>query len=400
MKKIAIISSQYFWLPEESGPTRFYSIAQVFQENGYGVDVITSSFEHHEKKQRNKKLKSPFNVNYIECPSYKKNVGIVREISNTIFTRKVKKYFMEKGQQYDLVYCSLPPNNVSAVVGKYCNKNNIPFIVDIEDLWPEAMQMIVPKPFTFIFYPYLRDAEKTYKYADAVIGTSEEYSLRAMKNNHQRIPYRTVYVGNDISRFDEGVKQFLPEIKKPQKELWITYAGSLGVSYDIATLIRCAQDLYEKYPTVAFQILGSGPRYDEFVALSKERKCNVIFWGYVKYEKMAAVLSKSDILINSVVKTSQAGIINKIGDYLAAAKPMINTGSNIEFRNKVEKDGIGLNVEAENIAELSKAIVTLIEAESTRIQMGNRARKIAESQFDRKITYKKIIELAETIMKK
>ena len=51
MKKIAIISSQYFWLPEEVGPTRFYSIALVFKNSGFDVDIITSSFEHHEKKQ-------------------------------------------------------------------------------------------------------------------------------------------------------------------------------------------------------------------------------------------------------------------------------------------------------------------------------------------------------------
>ena len=89
MKKIAIISSQYFWLPMEAGPTRFYSIAKVFQDSGYDVEVITSSFEHHEKQQRNKLLSSPFKLVYLDCPSYKKNVGIARERSNTVFSKKV-----------------------------------------------------------------------------------------------------------------------------------------------------------------------------------------------------------------------------------------------------------------------------------------------------------------------
>ena len=43
-KKIAIISSQYFWLPEESGPSRFFSIAKCFEANGYNVDIYTISF--------------------------------------------------------------------------------------------------------------------------------------------------------------------------------------------------------------------------------------------------------------------------------------------------------------------------------------------------------------------
>ncbi len=382
MKKIAIISSQYFWLPEESGPTRFASIAKTFQDAGYDVDVITSSFEHHEKRQRNKELTSPFHIIYLDCTSYKRNVGILREISNIVFVRKIR-HFLKTSKRYDAIYCSVPPNNIGAAVGKYCHENQIPFIVDVEDLWPEAMSMIIKNRTVskIIFHKYQADAEKTYEYANAVTGTSEEYSLRAMKNNKRNIPYRTVYVGNDLERFDKGVKQFSPEIKKNENELWITYAGSLGVSYDIITLIRCAQELSNRYADVIFQILGSGPRYEEFLEISKEKACNVRFWGYVKYEKMAAVLAKSDILINSVVKNSSAGIINKIGDYLAAEKPMINTGSNGEFRNKVKNDGFGLNVEAENTSELMEAIEILIDDEDLRRKMGRSARYIAEKNL-------------------
>lgn len=399
MKTIAVISSQYFWLPEESGPTRFFSIAKTFQDAGYGVDVVTSSFEHHEKRQRDKKLESPFHIIYIDCTSYKKNVGVLREFSNIVFTEKIR-CFLKSSQRYDAIYCSVPPNNIGAAVGRYCYENQIPFIVDVEDLWPEAMSMIIKNRIvsSAVFRKYLTDAEKTYRYADAVVGTSEEYSLRAMKNNERNIPYRTIYVGNDIDRFDEGVRQYSPEIKKNENDLWITYAGSLGVSYDILTLIRCAQDMSDRYPYVTFQILGSGPRYEEFLEVSKERSCNVHFWGYVKYEKMAAVLEKSDILINSVVKNSSAGIINKIGDYLAAKKPMINTGSNKEFRKKVESGGFGFNVEAENTSELKNAIEILIADRDLRIEMGRKARYIAETQFDRKKTYQHILELAESVM--
>lgn len=397
MKNIAIISSQYFWLPVEPGPSRFYSIAQAFQQAGYNVDIITSSFEHHEKKQRDKKLKSPFNIIYIDCLSYRKNIGVLREISNIIFAYKIKRFLKLHKNKYDIIYCSIPPNNIGAAVGKYCHKYHIPFVVDIEDLWPEAMSMIVPKLLRFLFFPYLLDAERTYRYADGVVGTSEEYSLRAMKNNKRKIPYITVYVGNDIDRFDNGVKLYSDNIKKKHDEIWVTYAGSLGVSYDIATMIRCAQKLYATHSNIIFQILGNGIRYDEFVKLSKEQCCNVNFWGYVQYEKMAAILSRSDILINSIIKNSSAGIINKIGDYLAAKKPMINTGSNLEFRNKVEKDNFGINVEAENVEALKVALISLIENETTRKQMGENARLIAEKQFDRKNTYHKIVDFAKSL---
>lgn len=90
-KKIAIVSSQYFWLPEEAGPSRFYSIARTFKDNGYDVDVYTSSYEHHEKKQRDKSISTDLNVIYIDCISYKKNIDPRREVSNIMFSAKVSK---------------------------------------------------------------------------------------------------------------------------------------------------------------------------------------------------------------------------------------------------------------------------------------------------------------------
>ncbi len=395
MKKIAIISSQYFWLPMEAGPTRFYSIAKVFQDSGYDVEVITSSFEHHEKQQRNKLLSSPFKLVYLDCPSYKKNVGIARERSNTVFSKKVGAYLKKHGKGYDAVYCSLPPNNISAVVGKYCKENDIPFIADIEDLWPEAMDMIVPKPLRFVFRQYKADAERTYKYVDAVVGTSEEYSLRASKYNGRNIPYRTVYVGCDVHAFDREAQENLDRVIKPDGEIWITYAGSIGHSYAIDNLVRAAKLLQDKGKIpYKFKILGSGPLKDEAEELASQLKCtNIEFLGYVAHPLMAAYLVKSDILINSFAKGAPQSIVNKIGDYLAAGKPMINTLENEEMCNLIDDYGFGANIPAEDPKKLGDAICSIAEDEKCIEILGKKARILAEKKFDRKTSYREIVEL-------
>lgn len=395
--KVAIISSQYFWLPEEAGPTRFYSIAKAFKDAGYEVDIITSSFEHHEKKQRNKSLYSPFKMIYIDCPSYKKNVGIPREISNLTFTKKVKSFMNEHGKGYDAVYCSLPPNNISAVVGKYCHDNKIPFIADIEDLWPEAMNMLVPKPLRFIFHSYHVDAEKTYKFVDAVVGTSEEYSLRASKYNGRKIPYKTVYVGCDVDAFDVEAQANFDKVSKPDKDVWITYAGSIGHSYAIDNLVRAAKILQDKGKNqYKFKILGSGPLKDEVEKMAKDFGCNNIdFLGYVAHPVMAAYLVKSDILVNSFAKGAPQSIVNKIGDYLAAGKPMVNTLENDEMCKLVDDYGFGINVNAEDAEVLAKSIEDL---NTKSYKMGRNARVLAEKSFDRKTSYKEISKLLSMIV--
>lgn len=395
MKKIAIISSQYFWLPQEAGPTRFYSIAKAFQDSGYDVEVITSSFGHHEKQQRNKSLLSPFKVVYLDCPSYKKNVGIARERSNTVFSKKIGTYLKEHGNAYDAVYCSLPPNNISAVVGKYCKENRIPFIADIEDLWPEAMNMIVPKPLRFIFRQYKVDAEKTYKYVDAVVGTSEEYSLRASKYNGRDIPHRTVYVGCDVDAFDREAQENIGRVIKPDGEIWITYAGSIGHSYAIDNLVRAAKLLQDEGENpYKFKILGSGPLKDEVEELASKLECtNIEFLGYVAHPLMAAYLVKSDILINSFAKGAPQSIVNKIGDYLAAGKPMINTLENEEMCKLTDDYGFGVNIPAEDARTLRDIICSIKDDGDSIEKLGKKARRLAEKKFDRKTSYREIVEL-------
>lgn len=398
-KKIAIVSSQYFWLPEEAGPSRFYSIARTFKDNGYDVDVYTSSYEHHEKKQRDKSISTDLNVIYIDCISYKKNIDPRREVSNIMFSAKVSKELEKRILDYEAVYCSIPPNNIGKTVGAICKKHNVPFIVDIEDLWPEAMSTLFSKPFQILTKPYYFDAEKTYAYANGVVGTSEEYTSRAWKNNVRSIPNRTVYVGTDINAFDEEVANNITKVIKPENEFWVIYTGSIGHSYAIDNVVRAASQIKDN-ERIKFKILGDGPLRVECEELAKKLNCNNIeFLGYVTHPAMAAYLSKSDVTINSFAKGVAQSIVNKVGDYLAAGKPMINTLENKECYTLINDNVVGINVPAEIPNELANAINKMFSSEEMRVSYGNNARLLAEMKFDRKTSYMEIIDLISSLKK-
>ena len=407
MKKIAIVSLGYFWTPVESGPTRFFDIAKTFCNSGYDVEVITTDFQHFDKKPRNKEKISaenyPFKITFIPTPEYKKNVDIRRVLSNISAAKNVKKYLSEHIKEYDAVYCSIPANNVAAEVSKICKENLVPCVIDIEDLWPEAMAMIVKNKFigNVIFHSFYRDAEIAYKNASGIIGTSEDYADRAFKNQNLNIPKDTIYVGCNLDDFDSGVSKFSDEIHKPENEFWLTYAGSISTSYDIKTLILAAEQLIKQgHKDIKIKILGTGSLKEELENLTKENNIeNVQFCGFTPYQKMAAFLSKSDIVINSFVKGAPQSIVNKVGDYLASGKAMINTLENPVFCKLVDKYKVGVNIEPENIDILSKTILRLKENNSERTEMGTNARHLAETEFDRKVSYLRIVDMIEKVQK-
>ncbi len=413
MKKIAIITMGVK-LRREKGYTRFSYLAEFLTKAGYQVDLITTTFQHWEKAQRDlgkirKDMESglyPFGLRFIYEPGYKKNIDPARIISHRKAAKNLRKMLEEKpddGKDYDLIYAEIPPNDVARTAAEYAKEHKIPFVADVNDLWPEAMRMVLDVPVVsdFLFRPLEKDAERVYSLVSGVVGTSDEYRDRPFKNQKRKVPKVTVYVGNEIAVFDKGAQNNASIVPKRDGEFWVSYAGTIGTSYDIRTMILAGEELANRgYSSVKIKILGGGPLKGELEALASDRQIyNVEFVGYVPYDKMAAYLKKSDVLVNSFVKKAPQSIVTKIGDYLAAGKAMINTCMSPEFRAKVEAEGFGVNIMPENVNELADTIVDLYENEEKCRQMGENARRIATEQFDRPQAYKKIERLIAQLVR-
>ena len=261
MSKVAVITMGVK-LEGEKGYTRFRYLCEFLAQKGYEVDLITTTFQHWEKKQRNleavKRECYPFGIKFIYEPGYRKNVDLRRVRSHRIAAKNLKK-LLEKEGDYDLIYAEIPPNDVALSAAKYAKEKGIPFVADVNDLWPEAMRMVLDLPIVsnLLFYPLKRDAEKVYALVSGVIGTSDEYRDRPFLNQPQKVLKETVYVGNDIAQFDREAGENESKIKKNPGEFWVSYAGTIGTSYDIKTMILAAEELQKRNrEEIVFKILG------------------------------------------------------------------------------------------------------------------------------------------------
>lgn len=413
-KRIAVVTMGVKLGDETRGYTRFRFIAEMLASEGYQVDLITSSFQHWEKAQRDctkacyRNL--PYRIVFIDEPGYTKNLDLVRINSHRIAAKNLKRYF--ENEAYDLVYAEIPPNDVARSCAEYANRARIPFVADINDLWPEAMRMVVDVPVLsdIAFYPFSRDAKRVYRLLSAAVGTSDEYASRPAADREAPYPHATVYVGNDLVAFDEGARAYRDEIAKPEDEIWATYAGTLGASYDLATLVEAAASIERERlrrmrdgehaiaPAIRVKILGDGPDREKLEALAAQINAPVDFLGYQDYGHMAAYLCASDVVVNSLVKSAAQSIVTKIGDYLASGNPIVNTGSSKEFRTKVASDGFGINVVAEDPEQLARTLTELARNAPLRKIMGAKGRRIAEEQFDQPRSYRAIANLVRNLL--
>lgn len=397
MKKDILIIANFTRLPCENGNSRFPYIANLIDSGKYNVELITSTFSHAEKKQRenNNDERIKYKITLLKEPGYKKNVSVKRFFSHHIFAINLKKY-LKKRPKPDIIYCAIPSLSVGKVVAKYTKKNNIRFIIDIQDLWPEAFKMVLNIPIisNILFYPMKRDADYIYSSADEIVAVSETYCNRALKVNKKVKNGLSVFLGTDLQYFDECAKK--NKVEFDDDLVRIAYIGTLGHSYNIPIVIDAIRYLNDKgINNLKFIIMGDGPLKEEFENYAEEKKVDCQFTGRLEYEKMVGLLCSCDIAVNPIKKGSAGSIINKVGDYAAAGLPVINTQENNEYRNLVEEYKIGFNCENNNSNDLAEKINILWNDEKSRKEFGNNNRKLAEKKFNRNRTYNEIVKLME-----
>ncbi len=377
----------------KDGTSRFVYIAEQLSKQ-HEVELITSSFEHSSKSQRdNLDFDLQTKVTMLHEPSYPRNVCFKRFVSHARFGKQVKQY-LESRKKPDVIYCAVPSLDCAGYAASYAKKHNIRFIIDVQDLWPEAFKMVfnIPVLSDLIFFPIKKRANFVYSCADTIVGVSETYCNRAKSVNDKKAECIPVFLGTKLDNFDQYALE--NKVQRSDDKFILGYCGTLGHSYDIKCVIDAMTRVCQRgYKNVSFWVIGDGPLKSEFEQYAKSSGQDVVFWGRVPYDKMCGLLSACDVCVNPISRGAAQSIINKHGDYAATGVPVINTQSSSEYKELVEKYNCGINCACSDSEEVADAIVYLIENEEQRKEMGIQSRKMAEELFDRRNSYSAIYRL-------
>ena len=388
-KKDVLLIVNYWHFEKERASSRYRSFADVICKS-FALEVITSTFCHLKKSQRvadNLGLSDlPYKVTMQYEKGYSKNISLKRISSYTQFGKNVLKYLKTR-KKPDCIIVSVPSLAVADYVTKFANDNNIPLIVDIQDLWPEAFKMAlnIPVISNILFYPMKKQAERIYSRADEIIAVSDTYRELGCKYN-TKCSGLSIYIGTDSRLIKEKISDI--EVNKPSNEFWVGYVGALGHSYDIKNVVLALEKLAIKgVKNIVFKVMGDGVLRKEYEKFAAEHNVNCEFYGLVEYGKMMRLLMLCDVAVNPIIGKSVSTIINKVSDYAAAGVPVINTQNSDEYRSLIKKYNAGINVETENATAIANALLELYQNADNRHKMGKNQKKLFEERFDRTKTY-------------
>ena len=405
MRKVLLINS-VIYVPGEGGYKRTLYLFDYLKKLGYTVTLLTSDFNHYSKQKRDisafrKDYPDYENIEFLSLAPYKRNISIRRYFSELKYKKVVKKWVEENIDKYDVVYVSMPEIPTILGIKDVVNKKRIPMIIDVRDLRPEALRVVLKNELVYRIATYYMklQANIAYASADELVAVSQEYLDRALSVNRYSKNPKVVYIGSIIEKFDKGVKKYSDYITVGKDEFYLIYAGTIGASYDLETLVLAMEELQKRnQKNIKLRILGQGPNENSLKALCKDRNINnVEFIGFVDYEEMAAYLSKSHVAINALKARGSQSIINKVADYLSAGIPMLSSSIKPEMKKLISINEVGINYEPEDVIGLADAIEYLHDNPDVRKAMGIKARNLALSKFNRETTYYELVKTIEEV---
>ena len=282
----------------------------------------------------------------------------------------------------------------------YVKKKNIPVIYDIMDIHPFSNYMKLRHkklmPFASLLTKSIEWRSKGfYKYVSAVCGLGRNQLMIAKKRiGRTDIPACLIYNGIDVTAFRKRMELTcqadLPE--KTEGEVWCIYAGSLGPSYDIASLLACAERARKTGDNIRFFVAGAGPQRTLVEEASKNNP-KITFLGSVDASWLPAIYKKCDIGLCTYASFSTVDMPDKFYDYTAAGLAVVNSLQG-EIKEYVQDAGVGVQYEAEN----SDSLYDAIKKASTHLSEYKEASYSLADRFDLNEQMKPLLQMINKII--
>lgn len=217
-----------------------------------------------------------------------------------------------------------------------------------------------------------------------VLGRDMQEKIAARLNTGaERVVVATNWADLDLIKpTDRDENDLLRELGITGKFV-LQYAGNMGYPNDIETIIEAAS-LLKGYEDIHFVFIGSGAKKSDIeYAIERDSLTNVTILGQRPRSDQTNFLNACDVALIALVSGMKGvSVPSRTYNTLAAGKPIIaivEAGS--ELALIVEEKKVGWVVNPGHSDELVSAILNARDQRLALIQMGKRARSVAEEEY-------------------
>jgi glycosyltransferase involved in cell wall biosynthesis len=290
----------------------------------------------------------------------------------------------------------------------WLKKRNIPFLLDVKDMWPDIFLEIFPRAFQGIgkiaLYPYFYMARKIINRAAGVTTISNDFfkwidkTKKISKSKFSRVlPLVAPQYHLDDAESQAAKVWWESQGLKGFESHKFGFIGSLSRAFNFEPIFEAAAKCIEKDISCQFIICGDGPKKVELMKRAGRLE-NVIFPGWVD-RPQAEFLKKNCLAILAPyedAKDFSASIPNKVIDAWQCGK-LILCSLGEPFHSYLNDNFAGLSYSNDQPNSFYCAINELIKDSGLVKRLESGASKLYSNEFDFERNYIKVAKDLEAL---
>jgi len=370
-------------------PWRYGMLADALRAKGHRVVQWAPTFSHYTRTFRASAdavlpAREGHEIQLVHAGGYDNNVSLRRILFEIRFARR----FLDLAPMRevpDVIVSSMPTPQHCATVMQFAHETKIPFLIDVRDLWPDAIQDLFPKAFRpagkALLLPMKATNRRIFGACTGVIAISEaylswalEYAGRARREADGVFP-----IGYQAPRISEEKREAAKAAWRARgvagESFTCCYIGTMSRQYWLEDVIRAARAL----PETSFVLCGDGDSRARYVELAKDLP-NVSFPGWISPEEVDALMSLSDVGLAPYRGGAQMSLPNKPFEYMAGGLPVVSSLEG-ELKDLLEEHRGGLTYRAGDPDSLAGCLRKLRDDANLTGAMSANARRLYESSF-------------------
>lgn len=391
-------------------PMRSALLTHALVSNGHEVELWLPGFEHvHHEQYKDEsvleKIDDALSVQYLKGPGYKSDTSYKRLFHNKKIAKEFNLLASSRSKVPDLILTQVPSLELAESVMNYSIKNNIPYVVDVRDPWPEIYERLLPDKIKFLykilFFTEIRRAKRIFSNALQITAVSEtylknsiKYSNRVLNENDMVFPIGypvEAYAIQDRNKLEQKYQHF-------RNKFIVFFAGTLGSNFDSKTVILASEILGVDKNDIHFVIAGKGGGEDLLIS-HDQKSDNFTFLGWISLNELRYLLEISSIGLAPFPKGALNSLPNKPYEYMSASLPIISSLDG-ELQKIIEDNGIGYHYQAGDYNCLADSISKLYYNQDVLKSMGIKSYQLLVKKYDAKIIYSKFAKYLSNILEK
>ena len=313
------------------------------------------------------------------------------------FGKKAAEYIKAHNKEIGFVYNDGWQLFSLNIVAKACVKYDLPYIVPVQDIYPECLLTkanypgIVKKAIEAILNPI----DKYYqKHAYRVRTISDE--MADYLSSTRKISRDKYLVVNNWQNDDDFKK--LPETSKNDK-LVFEYVGSINVHANVDLIIQAFSEA--NIPNSELRIYGGGNQKEACQQLVKDLGLTNVSFGFVSRKEIPTVQAAASVLILALpIGNGNLCLPSKLTSYLLSGRPILaSVDQDSSTKRILEGDGCGKTVVPDDKEALICGFKYFAEmTQSEREKMGEKSREYAMAHLTREVNLSLVVNTINQLL--